>query len=98
MINNILKMNRNLIIKIKPFRTNISFNKNNLLLNDMGKPLGRWKIDYCPIKIDKKVDFANEDNCGVCSQYEDKNISESSFSDNLSIEELEILFNARVIE
>ena len=94
-MNNILKMNRNLIIKIKPF------NKNNLLLNDMCKPLGRWKIDYCPTKIDKKIDFAKEDNCGVCSQYddyEDKNISESPFSDNLSIEELEILFNAKVIE
>lgn len=31
-------------------------------------PLGRWKI--CETKnIDLVVDYANEDNCGSCSQY-----------------------------
>ena len=28
--------------------------------------LGRWNTDYCVKKIDKKVDWANEDHCGPC--------------------------------
>lgn len=35
------------------------------------KPLGRWNIEYCTIKINKKIDQSNEDHCGVCSQYEE---------------------------
>lgn len=30
------------------------------------KELGRWKIDYCKKKIDRKVDLSNEDHCGPC--------------------------------
>ena len=30
------------------------------------KPLGRWNIDYCDNKINKKVDLSNEDHCGPC--------------------------------
>jgi len=66
--------------------------------NDI-KPLGRWSIDYCPKKINRKVNLANEDNCGVCDQY--KNTNTNNIKPlrlyNLSIEELEILFNASVI-
>ena len=29
-------------------------------------PLGRWNIETCNKKINKKVDFANEDHCGPC--------------------------------
>ena len=29
-------------------------------------PLGRWNIETCSKKINKKVDFANEDHCGPC--------------------------------
>jgi hypothetical protein len=39
------------------------FNKEEL------KPLGRWNIDYCNIKINQKVDLSNEDHCGPCGQY-----------------------------
>ena len=28
--------------------------------------LGRWKPEYCQIKLDKKIDLANEDHCGPC--------------------------------
>ena len=28
--------------------------------------LGRWGIEKCHTKIDKKVDWANEDHCGPC--------------------------------
>jgi len=31
--------------------------------------LGRWKLEHCKNKTDKKIDLANEDNCGVCEQY-----------------------------
>lgn len=33
------------------------------------KPLGRWNIDYCNQKMNKKVDLSNEDHCGPCGQY-----------------------------
>lgn len=29
--------------------------------------LGRWKIEYCKNKIDRKIDLANIDNCGSCT-------------------------------
>ena len=31
--------------------------------------LGRWRIDYCNVKINNTVKLANEDHCGTCSQY-----------------------------
>lgn len=30
------------------------------------KPLGRWNIEKCDKKINKKIDFSNEDHCGPC--------------------------------
>jgi len=30
--------------------------------------LGRWTLDYCPNRIDYKIEFANEDHCGPCGQ------------------------------
>jgi hypothetical protein len=36
--------------------------------------LGRWKIDYCNVKINRKIDLSNEDHCGPCGQYIFKNI------------------------
>jgi len=39
-------------------------------LFDYGKkPLGRWQIDYCDKKINRKIDMSNEDHCGPCGQY-----------------------------
>ena len=33
----------------------------------LAKPnLGRWEIHYNPTTTFQKVDWANEDNCGVC--------------------------------
>lgn len=31
--------------------------------------LGRWKLEYCDKKINKKVDLSNEDHCGPCGNY-----------------------------
>jgi hypothetical protein len=41
---------------------------NMLFLNEVG-PLGRWSQERCAIKINKKIDLANEDNCGPCGEY-----------------------------
>lgn len=41
---------------------------NMLLLNEVG-PLGRWSHERCAIKLNKKIDLANEDNCGPCGEY-----------------------------
>ena len=38
--------------------------------------LGRWKIEYCKVKINDKVKLANEDHCGTCSQYSSDKISD----------------------
>jgi hypothetical protein len=32
-------------------------------------PQGRWEINYCNIKTGRKIDLANEDHCGTCSEY-----------------------------
>jgi hypothetical protein len=33
------------------------------------RPMGRWNIDYCNKKINRKIDLSNEDHCGPCGQY-----------------------------
>jgi hypothetical protein len=37
--------------------------------------LGRWKIEYCNVKINNTIKLANEDHCGACSQYTVNNIN-----------------------
>ena len=51
-------MNKYLISLIKKI-----FNKETV------KPLGRWKIENCHIKMNNKIDLSNEDHCGPCGQY-----------------------------
>ena len=29
--------------------------------------LGRWNLDYCIVKMNKKIDLLNEDHCGTCT-------------------------------
>ena len=41
----------------------------NILSKEMIKPLGRWRIEDCNKMTNYKIDSANEDHCGVCSQY-----------------------------
>lgn len=33
------------------------------------RPLGRWNIDNCSKRTNRKIDLANEDHCGPCGQY-----------------------------
>jgi hypothetical protein len=30
------------------------------------KTLGRWNIEHCQNKMNRKIDFSNEDHCGPC--------------------------------
>ena len=39
------------------------------LMRNEKNPLGRWNIENCNKKIDKKIDLSNEDHCGPCGQY-----------------------------
>jgi hypothetical protein len=41
----------------------------NIIPKKISKPLGRWNLEYCNIKINNKVDLSNEDHCGTCANY-----------------------------
>ncbi len=41
--------------------------------------LGRWTIDYCQEKINKKIDLSNEDHCGTCNNIKTINIKKMIF-------------------
>jgi hypothetical protein len=36
---------------------------------EVSKPVGRWSIEQCNIKVNNRVDLSNEDHCGPCGQY-----------------------------
>ena len=40
-----------------------------ILSKELPKPVGRWNIENCNIKMNHKVDLSNEDHCGPCGQY-----------------------------
>jgi hypothetical protein len=40
-----------------------------VISKEIPKPMGRWNIDYCNKKVNKKIDLSNEDHCGPCGQY-----------------------------
>ena len=41
----------------------------NIIPKKIPTYLGRWRIDYCKVKINNIVKLANEDHCGICNQY-----------------------------
>lgn len=41
----------------------------SLMQKELPKPLGRWNINYCNQKINRKIDLSNEDHCGPCGEY-----------------------------
>ena len=47
----------------------ITIIKNILYKSVVKPPLGRWNIEQCSKKLNKKIDLANEDNCGPCGKY-----------------------------
>lgn len=65
---------------IKAFKTIIK----NLLPKDLPKPVGRWSMEACNIKINHKVDLSNEDHCGPCGQYALSKIESKNLKDTIS--------------
>ena len=53
------------------------------------KPLGRWNIDYCNNKMNKKVDLSNEDHCGPCGQYIINKINKIDLNNKDKIKEID---------
>ena len=45
------------------------FAKNEKKILNETKNLGRWNIDYCDKKMNRKIDLSNEDHCGPCGEY-----------------------------
>jgi hypothetical protein len=43
-----------------------------LFLPEPKKILGRWNMEICDKKINRKIDFSNEDHCGPCGNTENK--------------------------
>ena len=41
----------------------------NILPKESTIVLGRWNIEYCNKKLNRKIDLANEDHCGPCGEY-----------------------------
>jgi len=39
------------------------------LPKEVAKPVGRWRIEYCNVQMNNKIDLSNEDHCGPCGQY-----------------------------
>jgi hypothetical protein len=40
-----------------------------ILIKDIHRPLGRWRIENCNKRMNNKIDLSNEDHCGPCGQY-----------------------------
>ncbi len=51
-------------------------------IHDQVKILGRWEITYCKPTMNKKIDLANEDHCGVCYSTKYHNIKYIDISSN----------------
>jgi len=56
-----------------------------IILENEIRPLGRWNIDYCNVKTNRKIDLSNEDHCGPCGQYTISKLSQESKSDKAII-------------
>jgi hypothetical protein len=42
---------------------------NKIIPKELPKPVGRWSIEECNLKMNTRVDLSNEDHCGPCGQY-----------------------------
>jgi len=47
--------------------------------------LGRWQIDYCNKKMNRKIDLSNEDHCGPCGEYILKKIDKINKVDKINL-------------
>ena len=59
-----------------------------LLSKEIPKPMGRWKIENCNIKMNNKIDLSNEDHCGPCGQYALEKIEKIELKNNKNVNNL----------
>ena len=61
---------------------------NNIIPKELPKPVGRWSIEECNVKMNTRVDLSNEDHCGPCGQYALVKIEkiEEETKNNLSVQ------------
>jgi hypothetical protein len=52
--------------------------------------LGRWHLNDCNLRVNKKVDNANVDHCGPCGQYDQELLTPSNKKKIIIDEEFDI--------
>lgn len=57
---------------------------------EIPKYLGRWRLDYCKVRINNTIELANEDHCGTCGQYALNKLTVNKLTDNNKILEKKI--------
>jgi hypothetical protein len=55
-----------------------------IMPKDIPKPVGRWRMEECNLKMDKKIDLSNEDHCGPCGQYALEKIKSNNDKNSVS--------------
>ena len=55
---------------------------NKIIPTTLPKPVGRWSIEECNVKMHSRVDLSNEDHCGPCGQYALAKIEEETKTKN----------------
>ena len=53
-----------------------------IIPKEIPKPVGRWNLEQCNIKMNTKIDLSNEDHCGPCGQYALKKLEPKNNGDN----------------
>lgn len=49
----------------------------SLFTKEISTKIGRWNIERCNKRMDRKIDLSNEDHCGPCGQYALKKLTQS---------------------
>jgi len=62
--------------------------KNLFALKNQPVLLGRWNVVYCEKQINKKLDLSNEDHCGSCNQYNQKEEEQQRKKKKIKLEHL----------
>lgn len=57
-------------------------------VKDDKKILGRWNIETCDVKRNKKIDWSNEDHCGPCGSVDQRHALHSEMHQNKGIKKL----------
>lgn len=53
----------------KTILNNILNKIKKVIISEEKRLLGRWNIDYCNNKMNRKIDLSNEDHCGPCGEF-----------------------------